>query len=103
MKQKYDYVMRRRTSIVLVVALWAGACARNPVPRGLVGRPTHDLPIYRLGNGPDVVDAVGRTNRIGSWWTFEPPHGTVQRYRHDYAVCRAWNRLAWVVSCTLKR
>jgi hypothetical protein len=73
------------------------------VSRAIVVRLTQDVPVFRLWNGPDVVDANGHTNRIGSWWTFEPPRGSVQRYRRDYAVCLAWNRLAWVAACTLKK
>jgi hypothetical protein len=139
-------VMRRqRTVAAIVLALWVGACARNPVPRApnalppqlaaavvvlspgdpdyaraddvgavkppgagnvsraVVVRLAEDLPIFRLWNGPTAVDASGRTNRIGSWWTFEAPHGSAQRYRRDYAVCRVWNTLTWVATCTLKK
>lgn len=73
------------------------------VSRAVIVRLTQDMPIFRLWNGPDAVDASGHTNRIGSWWTFERPRGSVQRYRQDYAVCLGWNRLAWVATCTLKK
>jgi hypothetical protein len=69
---------------------------------GFVVRITQDVPVYRLWNGPEKQDANGHTNRLGGWWTFEAPAGPVEDYRRDYAICRAWNDLAWVATCTLK-
>ncbi len=33
----------------------------------LVVRLTEDIPVYRMWNGPDDVNAQGNTNRLGGW------------------------------------
>ncbi len=66
-------------------------------------RLTADATVWRLWSGPNRKDASGRTNRLGGWWSFYPPHGTQQSYRVDYGICRAWNDLTWVAKCTLKK
>jgi hypothetical protein len=87
----------------------AGPAAATGVPGAgklvapYVVRLTRDLPVYRLWPGPDVKDAQGRTSRIGAWWTFEPPAGTLASYRRRYEVCDGWSSLRWVASCTLRR
>jgi hypothetical protein len=68
-----------------------------------VVRLTRDLTVYRLWRGPAVRDAQGRTNRIGEWWAFDPPTGTLASYRRRYEVCEQWNTLRWVARCTLRR
>jgi hypothetical protein len=72
------------------------------VSEGLVVRLVEDRPVYRLWNGPERVDANGFTNRLGGWWAFDAPIGPREGYRERYEVCRAWNELAWVVTCTLR-
>lgn len=72
------------------------------VSEGYVVRLAEDLPVYRLWNGPEVVDARGFTNRLGPWWAAEAPRGSEARYREDYAVCEAWNQLRFEAACTLK-
>lgn len=72
------------------------------VSAGLVVRTTHDIPVYRMWNGPDKKDARGNTNRLGGWWSYDAPKGPVAKYRKDYEICQTWNDLAWVAKCTLK-
>lgn len=72
------------------------------VTSAVVVRLTADVPVYRLWNGPDHKDANGYTNRLGGWWTTDAPRGSVDDYRRDYEVCRKWNDLAWVATCTLQ-
>ena len=73
------------------------------VSRAVAIRLTQDMTVFRLWNGPWKVDEHGRTNRIGSWWTFDPPRGTAQQYRVTYEICLGWNDLTWVATCTLKK
>jgi hypothetical protein len=68
----------------------------------LAVRTTEDMTVYRMWNGPDVVDDAGRTNRLGGWWTSDAPSGPVDVYRVDYAICDSWNDLTWVATCTLR-
>ncbi len=68
-----------------------------------VVRLTHDLPVYRLWAGPAVRDAQGRTSRIGQWWTFDRPSGTLAGFRRRYEVCVQWDTLQWVAQCTIRR
>jgi hypothetical protein len=69
----------------------------------MVIRTTDDIQVFRMWNGPAKVDGNGRTNRIGSWWTYDAPRGNVREYRRDYEICLAWNDLTWVATCTLKK
>jgi hypothetical protein len=73
------------------------------VSRAMVIQLTQDIRVFRLWSGPDKKDANGRTNRIGSWWTYDPPRGAAAQYRVDYEICRAWNDLTFVATCTLKK
>lgn len=72
------------------------------VSEALVVKITQDIPVYRMWNGPGVLDARGNTNRLGSWWSYDAPHGTVGGYRVGYEICTAWNTLKWMATCTLK-
>jgi hypothetical protein len=85
----------------------AVAAAVKPAGQGgvsfaMVVKLSQDLAVYRLWNGPGVVDSRGNTNRLGAWWTYDPPAGSAPNYRVTYEVCQSWNQLAWVVTCTLK-
>jgi len=66
-------------------------------------RLVQDLPVYRMWNGPDKLNAGGLTNRIGQWWSFDAPCGTRAKYRASYEICHAWNDLTWVATCNLKK
>jgi len=68
-----------------------------------VVRITQDIPVYRMWNGPGKKDGRGNTNRMGGWWSYDLPAGPVSKYRADYEICLAWNDLAWVATCTLKK
>jgi hypothetical protein len=72
------------------------------ISAGLVVKITSDLPVYRMWNGPDKKNAQGFTNRIGQWWGFEAPAGSQDEYRRNYDICKDWNDLTWMASCTLK-
>ncbi|MEY2632393.1 MAG: hypothetical protein RIR00_1047 [Pseudomonadota bacterium] len=72
------------------------------VSEALVVRITEDIPVYRMWNGPDKRDARGNTNRLGGWWAYDAPVGSVGQYRSNYEICQTWNDLTWVAKCTLK-
>lgn len=72
------------------------------VSAALVVKITQDIPVYRMWNGPGDVNAQGNTNRLGGWWSYDAPHGPVDGYRVAYEICRDWNKLKWVATCTLK-
>lgn len=69
---------------------------------GVAVRLIADVPVYRMWNGPDVVDGNGNTNRLGQWWSFDAPVGSRDDYRAAYEVCEAWNELLYVATCTLQ-
>ncbi|MFM2060204.1 MAG: hypothetical protein RLY71_4589 [Pseudomonadota bacterium] len=72
------------------------------VSDALVIRVTQDINVYRMWNGPTKIDARGNTNRLGGWWAYDAPQGTVNDYRTNYEICLGWNDLTWVAKCTLK-
>lgn len=72
------------------------------ITAALVVKLTQDVPVYRMWNGPDKVDANGYTNRIGQWWSYDAPSGTQAEYREHYDICDGWNDLTWMATCTLK-
>lgn len=80
-----------------------GQPGEGKVTRPYVVRLTTDVKVYRLWAGPDVRDAQGRTSRVGQWWTFDAPSGTLASFRRRYEVCEKWDTLRWVASCTLRR
>jgi hypothetical protein len=80
-----------------------GEPGAGKVTRPYVVRLTRDLAVYRLWAGPAVRDAEGRTSRIGQWWTFDRPAGTLAAFRRRYEVCEKWDTLRWVAQCTLRR
>ncbi len=69
----------------------------------LVVRLTEDIPVYRMWNGPDDVNAQGNTNRLGGWWSYDAPGGPVTAYRVANEICLGWNKLTWVATCSLKK
>lgn len=72
------------------------------VSAALVVKIKQDIPVYRMWNGPGDVDARGNTNRLGGWWSYDAPRGTVGGYRVGYEICQPWNKLKWMATCTLK-
>ncbi len=73
------------------------------ITRGIVVRLIADVPVWRMWSGPAKKDASGRTNRMGQWWSYDPPRGSQQAYRSDYEICVGWNDLTHVAACTLKK
>lgn len=51
--------------------------------------------IYRAWN------STNPGSRLGHWWAFDEPSGTVASYREDYEICYQWSPLDKMVSCTL--
>ena len=80
-----------------------GEPGTGKVTKPFVVRLTRDLSVYRLWSGPNVRDGQGRTSRIGEWWTFDRPSGTLAGFRRRYEVCEKWDTLRWVATCTLRR
>ena len=80
-----------------------GVAGEGKVITPYVVRLTRDMPVYRLWAGPTVLDAQGRTSRIGQWWTFDRPNGTLASFRRRYEVCEVWDTLRFVAQCTLRR
>lgn len=72
------------------------------VSEALVVKITQDIAVYRMWNGPTKIDSRGNTNRLGGWWSYDAPRGTVAEYRNNYEICQGWNDLTWVATCTLK-
>lgn len=72
------------------------------ISAGLVVKLTKDVTIYRLWSGPEKKDEKGNTNRLGSWWSYDSPTGKADTYRVNYEICKNWNDLTWVATCTLK-
>lgn len=85
-----------------VIASAVKTTGQGGVYEGIVIRLTQDIPVYRLWNGPAKLDSRGNTNRLGGWWSYDAPKGTVQAYRTAYEICNGWNDLTWVAKCTLK-
>ena len=79
-----------------------GEPGTGKVTRPFVVRLTKEMKVYRLWAGPDVRDGRGNTSRLGSWWTFDRPSGSLTDYRRRYEVCESWNSLRWVAECTLR-
>jgi hypothetical protein len=79
------------------------AAGEGGITQGIVVRLTTDIPIWRMWSGPTKKDASGHTNRMGQWWSYDPPHDTQTAYRAAYEICNAWNELTWVAKCTLKK
>lgn len=85
----------------------AAAVASAVLPAGQGGismafavRLQQDTRVYRVWTD----EKKHRTERIGPWWTFDPPSGTAQDYRERYAVCEKWNaKLSRLAACTLAR
>ena len=71
-----------------------GAPGEGKVVKPYVVRLTRDLTVYRLWSG---------NNRMGQWWTFDAPAGTLSSYRARYEVCESWSSLRSVATCTLRR
>ena len=78
------------------------AAGQGGVSEGFVIRLVQDIPVWRMWSGPAKIDSRGNTNRMGGWWSYDAPKGTVQQYRAAYEICNGWNDLKWVVKCTLK-
>ncbi|AXE29805.1 hypothetical protein DK842_07835 [Chromobacterium phragmitis] len=49
-----------------------------------------------------VWDSAKPGSRLGRWWSFHKPQGTVAQYQAANAICPAWSQLNSVVRCQLK-
>ena len=41
-------------------------------------------------------------SKMGKWWAWDKPTGSVAKYREDYEICYQWSPLDKLVSCTLE-
>lgn len=41
-------------------------------------------------------------SKLGKWWVFEEPAGTISSYRSNYEICYQWSPIDKLVSCSLK-
>ncbi|OWY37792.1 hypothetical protein CEK28_15340 [Xenophilus sp. AP218F] len=48
-----------------------------------------------------VWDASKPASRLGRWWSFSAPAGSVEEYRRANAICPAWSQLNAVERCVL--
>jgi hypothetical protein len=63
---------------------------------GKVYQANKPVTVYRVWNKENAGSEIGR------WWTFKPPTGTRENYRKDYDICKSWNALNRMTSCTIK-
>lgn len=86
-------------------ALAACALEQAVQPRGkggmsqaLVVKLTDEISIWRLWSpGPNKAE------RMGHWWAYDQPRGTVDNYRKNYEICHNWNDLTRVTKCMLPK
>ncbi|MBQ4875719.1 hypothetical protein J8M21_00705 [Pseudoalteromonas luteoviolacea] len=41
-------------------------------------------------------------SRLGKWWTFDKPRGSISQYRRDNVICPSYSPLDMLVSCKVK-
>ena len=63
--------------------------------------------VYQLNEGAALTlyrawNSTNPNSRLGSWWAFEQPSGSVAEYRSDYEICYQWSALDALVRCELK-
>ena len=63
--------------------------------------------VYQLHDGAELTlyrawNSTNPYSKMGSWWAFEQPNGSVAEYRNDYEICYQWSALDALVSCHLK-
>lgn len=70
----------------------AGALCQGQVYRS---REATKITLYRAWN------STNPNSRIGNWWAFERPEGSVADYRANNEICYQWSPLDMLVTCTL--
>ena len=55
-----------------------------------------EITLYRAWNSTNPHSKLGR------WWAFDKPVGSVSDYRADYEICYQWSPLDKLVSCSLR-
>ncbi|MBF9000300.1 hypothetical protein [Vibrio nitrifigilis] len=59
-------------------------------------KPKTKVVIYRAWN------STNPNSKLGSWWAFSQPSGSIAKYRENYEICYQWSPLDKLVRCTLK-
>lgn len=70
----------------------AGALCQGKVYRS---KATSKITLYRSWN------STNPNSRIGNWWAFDRPEGSVADYRSENEICYQWSPLDMLVTCTL--
>ncbi|KZN56817.1 hypothetical protein N474_09360 [Pseudoalteromonas luteoviolacea CPMOR-2] len=64
--------------------------------KGQVFVASKDITIWRAWNS----EYSG--SKLGKWWTFDKPLGSISQYRRENVICPSYSPLDMLVSCTLK-
>ncbi|MCF2859839.1 hypothetical protein L1286_20355 [Pseudoalteromonas sp. SMS1] len=64
--------------------------------KGQVFIAAKDITIWRAWNS----EYSG--SKLGKWWTFDKPLGSISQYRRENVICPSYSPLDMLVSCTLK-
>ena len=63
--------------------------------------------VYRSKKGSDVVvfptwKSTYEGSKLGEWWTFDKPAGSISTFRKEYAICVEWSPIDMLVGCRLE-
>ncbi|KZN52994.1 hypothetical protein [Pseudoalteromonas luteoviolacea] len=64
--------------------------------KGQVFVTTQEITIWRAWNS----EYTG--SKLGKWWTFDKPRGSISQYRRDNVICPSYSPLDMLVSCKVK-
>ncbi|AOT10406.1 hypothetical protein [Pseudoalteromonas luteoviolacea] len=64
--------------------------------KGQVFVTTQEITIWRAWN------SEYRGSKLGKWWTFDKPRGSISQYRRDNVICPSYSPLDMLVSCKIK-
>ncbi|MCG7547560.1 hypothetical protein [Pseudoalteromonas sp. Of7M-16] len=64
--------------------------------KGQVFVTTKEITIWRAWNS----EYSG--SKLGKWWTFDKPKGSISKYRRDNIICPSYSPLDMLVSCKIK-
>lgn len=63
--------------------------------------------VYRVRKDAEVTiyrawNSTNPKSRLGKWWAFSRPQGSVARYRQGFEICYQWSSLDKLTRCSLK-
>ncbi|WP_428466809.1 hypothetical protein [Photobacterium minamisatsumaniensis] len=63
--------------------------------------------VYISQEQADIVinrawNSTNPASKLGQWWAFNTPKGSIAKYREDYEICYQWSPLDKMISCKLK-